>query len=217
MLLLILLGQVSSAAPSAFVTGIYCLCAALSRRTHTHPKAQAPRVLCSHIAPSFHGWFRYVYVCLRQDYSLLFVYSDHVLCCGLDFAYMRLCLRLTSTGTTGLLLQARASIMFSVLGAVFGTVVTLALLLDKTSAFVCSPIAKAPRIISFAPSSTATAARMSATTYAPQSVQAAWDNHLAAFGGRDVSAFCSTLISHHFFVGSVVIEVCRLALAAPYF
>ena len=71
--------------------------------------------------------------------------------------------------------------------AVFGTVVTLAVC-NKTSAFVFSPLAKAPSIISSAPSS-ATAARMSATTYAPQNVQAAWDNHLAAFGARDVSAF----------------------------
>lgn len=28
---------------------------------------------------------------------------------------------------------------------------------------------------------------MSVITYAPQTVQAAWDNHLVAFGGKDVS------------------------------
>lgn len=105
--------------------------------------------------------------------------------------------------------------MFSVLRVMFGTVVTLALLCDHTSAFVSppsSPLAKASRIISSAPSSTITAvsARMSATTYAPVNVQAAWDNHLAAFGGRDVSDFCFAL----FFLLSGFLVLVRVVLLA---
>ena len=87
--------------------------------------------------------------------------------------------------------------MFSLRGMVATAVASLALC-HQTSAFV-APFVKLSTSSADGSSSTTTrvttrtgtrtgATRMSAA-YAPQNVQAAWDNHLAAFGGKDVSCF----------------------------
>eukprot|EP00904_Undaria_pinnatifida_P007659 jgi/Undpi1/4022/HiC_scaffold_16.g07389.m1 len=84
--------------------------------------------------------------------------------------------------------------MFSLRGMVATAVASLALC-HQTSAFV-APFVKLSTSSADGSSSTTTrvttrtgirtgATRMSAA-YAPQNVQAAWDNHLAAFGGKDV-------------------------------
>ncbi|CAM9961750.1 unnamed protein product [Laminaria digitata] len=80
--------------------------------------------------------------------------------------------------------------MFSLRATVATAVASLALC-HQTSAFV-APLAKLPRGIISSPTAsssttttTRTATSMSAA-YAPTNVQAAWDNHSAAFGGKDL-------------------------------
>lgn len=80
--------------------------------------------------------------------------------------------------------------MFSLRAMVATAVVSLTLC-HQTSAFV-APLANLPRgIVSSAASSSTTTAGRAATrmsaAYAPKNVQDAWDNHFAAFGGKDVS------------------------------
>lgn len=81
--------------------------------------------------------------------------------------------------------------MFSLRAMVAAAVASLTLC-HQTSAFV-APLAKLPgaTISSADYSVTATATRRTATrmsaAYAPTNVQDAWDNHFAAFGGKDVS------------------------------
>lgn len=57
------------------------------------------------------------------------------------------------------------------------------ILLPQTAAFVSGPLS--PRSFSLSANRLKTSFSMSA--YAPETVQAAWDNHLAAFGSKDVS------------------------------
>lgn len=88
--------------------------------------------------------------------------------------------------------------MFSLRAMVAAAVASLTLC-HQTSAFV-APLAKFPRamISSAASSSTTATARRAATrmsaAYAPANVQDVWDNHLAAFGGKDVSFYLLLLL-----------------------
>lgn len=93
--------------------------------------------------------------------------------------------------------------MFRVFAGISGFLAFIALLqLPVASAFLASPVPRMPTLSRGQVSKVQTGA----STYAAETVQAAWDNHLEGFGSQDVSS--TDLVVQDYVAKKVQLHTC---------